>query len=252
MTRFLSIFRTPIKKLKDYYEDHRRQYHTKTPYNYTTHTTMASNNSMAYLVECVKECETVAECMKKVRMINNKKESSIDGFIFEKLFDLCFKFDLVGGVTNKDFIHISGNVSLGRGKEITSLMTYISETKIDNSCGTGFSDITMKCKATGAMVFVQSKYFTSVKDVTKNMNDYDIANIVARKDFDEERGDELWLCVHNKKTFEEKVICSDCGATLGTYADACKADLDEPCPGYLAIERAKTEFGRQRGEIRRP
>ena len=170
---------------------------------------MASNNSMAYLVECVKECETVAECMKKVRMINNKKESSIDGFIFEKLFDLCFKFDLVGGVTNKDFIHISGNVSLGRGKEITSLMTYISETKIDNSCGTGFSDITMKCKATGAMVFVQSKYFTSVKDVTKNMNDYDIANIVARKDFDEERGDELWLCVHNKKTFEEKVCKGD-------------------------------------------
>ena len=55
-----------------------------------------------------------------------------------------------------------------------------------------------------------------------------------------------------ERTFGAEVICSDCGATLGTFADACKADLDEPCPGYLAIERAKTEFGRRRGEIRRP
>ena len=171
---------------------------------------MASNkNSIAYLVRCIKDCDSIQGCMEKVRQINNKKQDSIDGFIFEKLFDLCFKFGLVKGVTNKEFSHIAGNVSLKRGREIKSLQAYIQETKIDNSCGTGFSDITMKRKANGAMIFVQSKYFTSTKDVTKNMNDYDIGNVVAREGYDESRGDELWLCVHNKRTFEDKVCKGD-------------------------------------------
>ena len=47
---------------------------------------------------------------------------------------------------------------------------------------------------------------------------------------------------HVERSLRDSVICKDCGATLGTYADACTADLDDPCPGYLAIERAKTQF----------
>ena len=39
-------------------------------------------------------------------------------------------------------------------------------------------------------------------------------------------------------------ICSDCKAKLSTFADRCTADLDVPCPGYLAIERAKHAFAR--------
>lgn len=39
-------------------------------------------------------------------------------------------------------------------------------------------------------------------------------------------------------------ICNDCSATLATFADACTADLDVPCQGYLAIERAKDDFKR--------
>jgi hypothetical protein len=38
------------------------------------------------------------------------------------------------------------------------------------------------------------------------------------------------------------VICADCHATLKTLADACTADLDLPCPGYLAIERVKNQW----------
>lgn len=36
------------------------------------------------------------------------------------------------------------------------------------------------------------------------------------------------------------VICDRCGATLATYHDACRAGLDDPCPGFQAIERAAT------------
>lgn len=36
------------------------------------------------------------------------------------------------------------------------------------------------------------------------------------------------------------VICDRCGATLATYADKCSAALDDPCPGFAAIERAQS------------
>lgn len=36
----------------------------------------------------------------------------------------------------------------------------------------------------------------------------------------------------------DRVICHRCNATLATYADACTAALDDPCPGFLTIEDA--------------
>jgi hypothetical protein len=47
-----------------------------------------------------------------------------------------------------------------------------------------------------------------------------------------------------REKFGTGSICQRCGATLDTFADACTADLTDPCPGFLAIDRAKAEFGR--------
>ena len=44
--------------------------------------------------------------------------------------------------------------------------------------------------------------------------------------------------------FGRSSICDRCGATLDTFADVCEADLDDPCPGFLAIDNAKAEFNR--------
>lgn len=38
-------------------------------------------------------------------------------------------------------------------------------------------------------------------------------------------------------------ICGRCDATLKTYS-YCPADLDDACPGFLAIERAKKQFSK--------
>lgn len=38
------------------------------------------------------------------------------------------------------------------------------------------------------------------------------------------------------------VICDSCGATLETYASSCQADLSSACPGFIAIEKAKSVF----------
>ncbi len=53
--------------------------------------------------------------------------------------------------------------------------------------------------------------------------------------------------LQNERAFVERalgdsVICKRCDATLKTFADACTADLAEPCPGFLAIEQAKADY----------
>lgn len=48
---------------------------------------------------------------------------------------------------------------------------------------------------------------------------------------------------HVERTLGDAVICQRCGATLATYAEICSADLDDPCPGFLAIERARLPEG---------
>jgi hypothetical protein len=39
----------------------------------------------------------------------------------------------------------------------------------------------------------------------------------------------------------DTVICERCGATVATYGDKCSAALDDRCPGFEAIERARAE-----------
>ena len=39
----------------------------------------------------------------------------------------------------------------------------------------------------------------------------------------------------------DRVICERCGAKLATYADKCSAAVADPCPGFLAIEKAIRE-----------
>jgi hypothetical protein len=38
-----------------------------------------------------------------------------------------------------------------------------------------------------------------------------------------------------------RIICERCGATFATYAFACAAEIGDPCPGDLAMD--KVEFG---------
>lgn len=45
-----------------------------------------------------------------------------------------------------------------------------------------------------------------------------------------------------EERFGDRSICSRCGATLATFADACTADLDDACPGFLAVDKAKVDF----------
>lgn len=52
-----------------------------------------------------------------------------------------------------------------------------------------------------------------------------------------------------ERSLGDSIICKRCEATLPTFADACTADLQEPCPGFMVIERAKKEFADRGGEV---
>ena len=43
----------------------------------------------------------------------------------------------------------------------------------------------------------------------------------------------------------DSIICNRCGATLKTYATVCSAELSDPCPGFMSIERAREDFARK-------
>jgi hypothetical protein len=47
-----------------------------------------------------------------------------------------------------------------------------------------------------------------------------------------------------------RVICERCGATLETYQDQCLPDAADPCPGFVAIERAGSASDDDRDERR--
>ena len=50
-----------------------------------------------------------------------------------------------------------------------------------------------------------------------------------------------------EQSLGDSVLCEWCHATLATYADECTADLQEICPGFVAIEKAKKDFAANGG-----
>lgn len=50
-----------------------------------------------------------------------------------------------------------------------------------------------------------------------------------------------------REQLQGRKICDTCGATFGTYADHCEADLGASCPGSRAIADAFKRAGQRVG-----
>lgn len=46
-------------------------------------------------------------------------------------------------------------------------------------------------------------------------------------------------------TLGDSQICERCGATFKTMNDACTADLLDPCPGFLAVDKVQVPIERE-------
>lgn len=56
---------------------------------------------------------------------------------------------------------------------------------------------------------------------------------------DREIAERIWACVGER--LARVVICTRCNTTYRDYETRCLADLNEDCPGALAIAAAKAE-----------
>jgi hypothetical protein len=60
-----------------------------------------------------------------------------------------------------------------------------------------------------------------------------------------EQRERCWALV--EQALAGRVICGRCKATLATFDDACTADLDDACPGFVTLDKAKSAAERKVG-----
>ena len=151
-----------------------------------------------------------------------KNDYSKQGFIYERLWDICIKFGLVKNIINfntkNKLKHITGNINNEienltekQFKEINKFFdTYLNENIISGNSG-GYSDITFKNDE--SIVISSSKYYNNAQN--KNINDYDIEKlcIILDKYNKNKLSDEckikIILFLKNKNDFISKIANSN-------------------------------------------
>jgi hypothetical protein len=141
-------------------------------------------------------------------ILNNYKNQSEKGYIFERICDIIIKFGFCELFNNLEFNHMIGNVNNGKLKEMIYFDEYLNENIISGN-SSGCSDITLKNKNNEEYIFISSKYPKLKEDIIneKSVDYYDIQKIVAmaNKNKNIYTKFKIFLIVPNKKTVLEKV-----------------------------------------------
>ena len=140
-------------------------------------------------------------------IIDNCKNQSMKGFIFERLFDVIVKFGFCPLFNKSDYIHLLGNVNNGKLKVLNTLEQYLNENVISGKTS-GCSDITLKNINDNSYIFISSKYYNN-DDI--NVDDFDIQKIIAMVNKNKYiyQDYKIYLLVNNKDLVLEKVKNSD-------------------------------------------
>ena len=140
-------------------------------------------------------------------IIDECKNQSIKGFVFERLFDVFINFGFCDVFNKNNYEHLSGNVNNGKLKA-TQLESYLNENVISGN-SSGCSDITLKNKTNNEYVFISSKYpkTTELIEKTKSIDYYDVQNIIAMVDENKHvyKKYDVYLLVPDKKILLKKV-----------------------------------------------
>jgi len=142
-------------------------------------------------------------------ILNECKTRSEEGFVYERLWDLIFKFGIHPDFPNNKFYHLLRNSNNGKLKNLTSLKNYIQNNVVISGNKSGCSDISLKNKETGEHIFISCKYPKSKIDITmcKDIKYYGVQDIMSiinhnkniYKIFD------IYLLVADKNVVLEKV-----------------------------------------------
>jgi len=141
-------------------------------------------------------------------ILDNCKNQSEKGFIFERLFDIVIKFGFCDIFTNSNYNHLIGNSNNGKLKILKNINQYLNE-KVISGNSSGCSDITLQNKNDDTYIFISSKYPKSNDNIKKqkSVDYYDIQNIIAMIDDNKYiyLNYKIYLVVPNKKKVLDKV-----------------------------------------------
>jgi hypothetical protein len=131
------------------------------------------------------------------------------GFIYERLWDLVFKFGIHPLFSNTKFIHFLGNSNKCKLKEMTSLKHYVQNNNILSGNSGGCSDITLQNKESEEYIFISCKYPKNddEKEKSKSVDYYDIQKIISMIHDNKEiyKKFDIFTLVSNKKSLLDKV-----------------------------------------------
>jgi hypothetical protein len=141
-------------------------------------------------------------------ILNNCKDDSEKGFVFERLFDIVIKFGFCDIFTNSNYYHKIGNSNNGILKNLENINEYLNE-KVISGNSSGCSDITLQNKNNNTYIFISSKYPKENEDSKKqkSVDYYDIQNIIAiaTKNKNTYKSYKIYLTVPEKKQVLDKV-----------------------------------------------
>jgi len=132
---------------------------------------------------------------------------SRQGFIFERLWDLCIKFGLVKNIINFDdknkLKHFQGNANnliINNFKEFNDIFEDYLTKNFQSSKGGGYSDITFKNDT--EIVISSCKYFAD--DDKKDIKKYEIQNLCPILDANKSFNFKIVLFIKDKNKFIKK------------------------------------------------
>jgi hypothetical protein len=157
----------------------------------------------------VKEFITyIITCNNVDYILDNCKNQSEQGFVYERLWDICIKFGFCNHFQSSDFTHMIGNMNNGNLKPLITFTNYLTE-KVVSGNSSGCSDISLFNNIDSTFTFISSKYPKSKNDITKqkSVGYYDIQNIIAAIDANKHIYSNFKICllVPDKKAVLEKV-----------------------------------------------
>ena len=148
-----------------------------------------------------------------IEITDKENNKSRQGFIYERLWDICIKFGLVKNIIPFDngdnkLLHINGNINLQETlqidffKEFKDFFGTYLKTNIQSGNSGGYSDISFRNKDN--IIISSAKYFE--KDDKKGIKDYDIQDLCLFFD-NESNGNKsikVVLFINNKQSFIKK------------------------------------------------
>ena len=141
-------------------------------------------------------------------ILNICKNQSEQGFIYERIWDICIKFGFCNRFQKSDFTHMIGNMNNGNIKPLTTFIHYLAE-KVVSGKASGCSDISLYNNTNNSYTFISCKYPKSNDDIAneKSVAYYDIQNIISVIDDNKHiyQEFEIYLLVPDKEPVLRKI-----------------------------------------------